>query len=78
MKKEKKERPKKTISELCFVILINEIEPRQKQYGAYVPPDLTGRVVRAEFDGIITRKETRLILDELFRIAKVLKDGESK
>lgn len=65
----------KTFPELVFAVLINEIEPRQKKFGVTIPAAIAGSIVKMEHTGIITRKETRLLLDHLFEAEKKEKEN---
>ena len=60
----------KKLAKLVSQILISEVVPRQIRYGVDIPHGQAGQIARAEFDGIITREETRMILDELFKMVK--------
>ena len=54
-------------SKKCFVILTNEVLPRAKKLnmsvGEFYDVSLLGYLARLEFDGHITRKDLREILD---------------
>jgi hypothetical protein len=59
-------------SKKCFTIMTNELVPRAKNLGIslneFCDPNAINALVRLEFDGIITRKTLREILDERVKI----------
>ena len=59
-------------SKKCFVILINEVVPRAKKLdmsvSEFIDSRFTGYLARLEYEGYITRKELRAILDERVKI----------
>lgn len=59
-------------SKKCFVILINEVLPRAKKLdmsvSEFIDSSFTGYLARLEYEGYITRKELRAILDERVKI----------
>ena len=55
-----------TFPELCYKILINDVEPRVKKYGFHPPAALVGILMRLEYDKIITRKQLREYLDNFY------------
>lgn len=59
-------------SKKCFVILINEVLPRAKKLNIplseFIDSKFTGYLARLEYEGYITRKELRAILDERVKI----------
>ena len=59
---------KRTFEQLCSVILINEIEPRAKKFGAYPPSQLAGLIAFAEHEGATTRMDTRRYLDRFYEV----------
>ena len=58
-------------SKKCFVIVENEIAPRAKKLGlsleAFIPASYVSLLARGEFEGTMTRRELRKILDERMR-----------
>ena len=56
----------KTFPQLCCVILMNEIEPRNKKYKKIIDPEVTGFLAKLEFNKLITRKQLREELDILY------------
>jgi hypothetical protein len=55
-------------SKKCFTILINEIAPRAKKLNMsiqeYLDPKIAHHLVQLEYQGYITRRELRTLLDE--------------
>lgn len=55
-------------SKKCFTILINEIVPRAKKLNMsiqeYLDPKIAHHLVQLEYQGYITRRELRTLLDE--------------
>lgn len=55
-------------SKKCAVILLNELKPRADKLGLtvseFLDPKISGPLARAEYEGLITRKELRSYLDE--------------
>lgn len=62
------------ISKKYYTILTNEIMPRAKKLGMtlneFCDPTAAGALARLEYDGIITRKTLREILDERVNVLK--------
>ena len=56
----------RTLPQLCYVILINEIEPRNKKYKKTIDPKVASFLVKLEFNKVITRKQLREELDILY------------
>lgn len=56
----------------CSVVLLNEINPRVKKLGItfdeFCDVEVLSALVRLEYEGIITRKTLREILDERVKI----------
>lgn len=67
-----------SFSKKCFVILTNEVLPRAKKLnmtvGEFYDVSLLGYLARLEFDGYITRKELREILD--YRVKDLQKNAD--
>ena len=53
----------RTLAQLCFVILTNEILPRDKKYDKVLPARLAGMLAGLEYDKKLTRRETREYLE---------------
>lgn len=60
----------KKFAKKVFVILQNEVWPREKKYDVKINPTDVALPIRMEHEGIINRKETRIMLDTLFEAAK--------
>lgn len=62
------------LAKKCQVILFNEIVPRAKKAGIslreFCEPSLAGTLARFEYEGIMTRKEIRSLLDERVEVLK--------
>lgn len=62
------------IAKKCYVILMNEIVPRAKKLNVsiseFMPSPLSGYLARLEYEGVITRKQLRELLDEQYRHVK--------
>ena len=60
------------LSKKCFVILTNEIVPRAKNLGIpikeFLDSEVSGLLARLEYEGIMTRKEVRSLLDERVKV----------
>lgn len=72
-------RPKRSWPSLCAVICINEVFPREKKYGFYIPPDICGALARLEYEGLITRRGLRRAYDKFYQLVEegvVTKDGQ--
>jgi len=56
------------LAKKCSVILFNEIIPRARKTGLslheFCTPTLAGLLARWEYEGIMTRKEIRSLLDD--------------
>ena len=59
-------KPTRTFAQLCAVVCVNEVWPREKKYKCTIAPELVGVLVRREFDKAITRKQLRDVLDLMF------------
>lgn len=66
-------------SKKCYVILVNEIAPRAKKLNlpisSFIPSRLSGYLARLEYEGVITRKQLRELLDEQVRHLSANKIG---
>lgn len=55
----------------CYVVLVNEIVPRAKKLNIpiseFMDSKLSSYLTRLEYDGVITRKQLRELLDEHIR-----------
>jgi len=62
----------RTWPESCSVILLNEVSPRAKKLGIslaeFCDPNAISALARLEYDGIISRKTLREILDERVKV----------
>lgn len=62
------------ISKKCQIILINEALPRAKKLGItlheFYDASLLGWLARCEYEGVITRKQLREILDHRVNVLK--------
>ena len=56
-----------TFPQLCYKVLINDVEPRVKKYGFHPPAVFVGALVKLEHEKIIARKQLREYLDEFYR-----------
>lgn len=60
------------IAKKCSVILFNEIVPRARKVGLslheFCEPSLAGTLARFEYEGIMTRKEIRSLLDDRVKV----------
>ena len=60
------------LSKKCFTILTNEIVPRAKKLGIpireFLDSEVSGLLARLEYEGIMTRKEVRSLLDERVKV----------
>ena len=60
------------IAKKCSVILFNEIVPRARKAGLslheFCEPSLAGTLARFEYEGIMTRKEIRSLLDDRVKV----------
>ena len=60
------------LSKKCFIILTNEIVPRAKKLGIpireFLDSEVSGLLARLEYEGIMTRKEVRTLLDERVKV----------
>lgn len=60
------------IAKKCSIILFNEIVPRARKAGLslheFCEPSLAGTLARFEYEGIMTRKEIRSLLDDRVKV----------
>lgn len=47
-------------------IVINEIEPRYKKHGYRLPTEVVAELALYEYNGIITRRDLRKVLDMIY------------
>jgi hypothetical protein len=67
----------RTFPELCFVILMNEIEPRKEKYGFYIPALVAHKLSMDEFNGVSSRKVTREKLDQVYELLAITETGDT-
>ena len=60
------------LAKKAYVILMNELLPRAKKCGQtveeFIPSEVAAAFIRGELDGIMTRRETRKLLDIMVEI----------
>lgn len=66
-------------SKKCAIVLLNEIKPRADKLNMslrkFLDPKLCSLVIAMEFNGLITRRELRSLLDER---VKYIKENDMK
>lgn len=56
----------RTFTELCAVVMINELSPRHKKFGYYPPVSFCKALCYSEFIGKIDRKTHRNLLNKYY------------
>lgn len=66
-------------TEKCYIVLINEIVPRAKKLNIglrdFLNPAIVSTLIKLEYDGVLTRREVRHLLDER---VKYIKENDMK